>query len=150
MDLVLSQNGTLISISGWIALLFDKLKKSPVDKVIDQDQIDGLDPREVLCCIVCRNRITAHALRVVVSGSHGHKFTNPAGIEFLIGCFSAAWGCVPGGSPTPDHSWFPGYSWRVVSCDACGLHLGWMFQGQGERFFGLILGKLVPGESEQG
>eukprot|EP01004_Peranema_trichophorum_P009705 NODE_8452_length_677_cov_31.944043_g7828_i0.p1 GENE.NODE_8452_length_677_cov_31.944043_g7828_i0~~NODE_8452_length_677_cov_31.944043_g7828_i0.p1 ORF type:complete len:189 (-),score=39.83 NODE_8452_length_677_cov_31.944043_g7828_i0:31-597(-) len=31
------------------------------------------------------------------------------------------------GKPTPEHTWFPGYSWSMASCKVCGAHLGWGF-----------------------
>lgn len=31
-----------------------------------------------------------------------------------------------GGAETKD-SWFPGYSWTIMSCGLCGAHLGWKF-----------------------
>jgi hypothetical protein len=32
------------------------------------------------------------------------------------------------GRPETRDSWFPGYSWLVMSCAFCGHHLGWKFQ----------------------
>ena len=33
--------------------------------------------------------------------------------------------CV--GEPTPEQSWFPGYSWTIIYCQRCLFHLGWRF-----------------------
>ena len=46
------------------------------------------------------------------------------------------------GEPTTEHSWFPGYTWRIALCSRCRNHLGWLFQGHGEGFYGLILTQL--------
>ncbi|XP_022788151.1 uncharacterized protein LOC111328060 isoform X3 [Stylophora pistillata] len=27
-----------------------------------------------------------------------------------------------------EHSWFPGYAWRVAVCPQCGAHMGWSFE----------------------
>lgn len=32
------------------------------------------------------------------------------------------------GPPTLTDTWFPGYTWTIVSCRRCGSHLGWMFR----------------------
>lgn len=49
-------------------------------------------------------------------------------------------------------SWFPGYSWRFLSCGRCGAHLGWRFELHGhdhddhpdhiDAFNGFIINKL--------
>mmetsp|Transcript_97934 Transcript_97934/g.227093 ORF Transcript_97934/g.227093 Transcript_97934/m.227093 type:complete len:331 (-) Transcript_97934:77-1069(-) len=31
------------------------------------------------------------------------------------------------GQPTPEYSWFPGFSWSMAHCRQCGRHLGWGF-----------------------
>lgn len=31
------------------------------------------------------------------------------------------------GDPTEEHTWFPGYAWRMAHCRACQRHLGWGF-----------------------
>ena len=30
--------------------------------------------------------------------------------------------------PQTQDSWFPGYSWTIMSCGVCSSHLGWKFQ----------------------
>ncbi|XP_038052086.1 protein cereblon-like [Patiria miniata] len=54
-----------------------------------------------------------------------------------------------------EHSWFPTYSWRIVSCPHCRAHLGWSFEPHGhkdgtqdteETFYGLILNHLIHQE----
>mgnify|MGYP002637316760 CR=1 FL=1 len=46
------------------------------------------------------------------------------------------------GSPSTEHSWFPGWAWHIVLCSRCGSHLGWQFSAtkaglQPEVFYGL-------------
>ncbi|KAI6649748.1 Protein cereblon isoform X2 [Oopsacas minuta] len=44
------------------------------------------------------------------------------------------------GSPTSEHSWFPGYRWTMMNCAHCGTHLGWKFQASKlipKMFYGL-------------
>ena len=31
------------------------------------------------------------------------------------------------GGPQTEHSWFPGYSWTMLSCKGCSRHKGWLF-----------------------
>jgi len=33
--------------------------------------------------------------------------------------------------------------WQIADCGACGVHLGWSFTGASERFYGLILDRLI-------
>jgi hypothetical protein len=72
-----------------------------------------------------------------------HHRLNPAGVAFTFGCFATAPGAVAPGEATPRHTWFPGYTWRLAYCGACGVHLGWRFAGAGPGFYGLVLDRLV-------
>lgn len=29
--------------------------------------------------------------------------------------------------PTSQATWFPGYAWQILTCSACGTHVGWRF-----------------------
>jgi len=106
-----------------------------------------MDPDEWLLCGICGNRIARTADRVAVEGQHEHRHVNPEGIAFHIGCFAGAPGGSPVGEESSYFSWFRGYSWRVLLCTACGLHLGWLFVSSGHQFHGLILSRMVQ---EQG
>jgi hypothetical protein len=97
----------------------------------------------VLCCPRCWRPVTSHDARIHISGGYEHSFVNPAGIRYRIGCFARAGGCVPVGARSSEFTWFPGYTWQILLCAACGEHLGWLFRGECERFFGLILHRLV-------
>jgi len=73
-------------------------------------------------------------------GGHERVFINPAGRVYRIACFSEAPGATDVGTPTSEHSWFPGYDWNFALCLGCGQHLGWRFIGEAAPpvFFGLI------------
>ncbi|MCP4043747.1 MAG: hypothetical protein GY731_17620 [Gammaproteobacteria bacterium] len=100
-----------------------------------------------LRCAKCGHPITRETARITVNSAHEHGFINPSGFSFHIGCFSEAPGCGLVGEATDEHSWFPGYTWRIALCAGCGIHLGWDFHSAGsDRFYGLITGMLTPGE----
>jgi hypothetical protein len=102
-----------------------------------------LNADDPILCRACGSRITSVAAMIAVSGSHRHRFTNPAGVTYQIGCFSAAEGCLVYGEPTQEHTWFKGYDWSFAFCQRCHHHLGWHYQSSGVSFFGLILDNLI-------
>ena len=111
----------------------------------------GEDEREeegaALLCRVCGHRVTSDADRAEVGGAHRHRFANPHGFVFRVGCFREAPGARLTGVPTTDFTWFPGHAWCYVHCGRCGVHLGWHFTGAGRSaFYGLILDSLVSGQ----
>src|SRR5262245_12372543 len=108
---------------------------------VDDEVTRGGDERPIRCA-ACRHEVTSRAARVSVHGAHEHRRVNPIGIDFHLGCFGEAPGCLSEGQPTLFWTWFPGYAWRIASCRACGDHLGWTFCGE-ETFFGLILDRLI-------
>jgi hypothetical protein len=93
-------------------------------------------------CAACSTRIADEDAVVEVGGRHEHRFVNPAGIAFVIGCFREA-RCRVDGEPTLEHTWFAGMAWSYALCANCRAHLGWCYEGDGARFFGLILDRLV-------
>lgn len=100
-----------------------------------------------LRCAQCGHRVTREDQRTEVAGRHEHGFVNPHGYSFHIACFARAPGCRTIGSPTLEHTWFPGHAWQVALCARCGTHLGWAFHGPGQgHFFGLIVARLVSDE----
>lgn len=109
----------------------------------------GADAARRYWCAACRTVVTSEAAAIAVAGAHQHRFTNPAGLAFEIGCFSAAAGCRVDGEPTLEHTWFAGFAWSYASCANCGAHLGWCFDGDG-RFFGLIFARLVGAMTARG
>jgi len=104
-----------------------------------QDAAGGRGRR--LLCAGCRAPITDQAEAIEVAGAHHHRQTNPAGLTFDLACFARAPGCAETGPATAEHSWFPGYRWRIAVCRGCGGHLGWGFRGP-DHFFGLIRPRL--------
>ena len=93
-------------------------------------------------CGACNTRVAGEDDAIAVAGAHRHRFVNPAGVEFEIGCFRRA-GCRAEGEPTGEHTWFAGFAWSYALCASCRAHLGWIYEGEGPRFFGLILTRLV-------
>ena len=96
-----------------------------------------------LFCAACRHPVTHQDERIVVQGGHEHRFTNPHGISYHIGCFGEAAGCEAIGEATAEYTWFRGYTWRIALCANCRAHLGWRFQSEGEYFHGLIVNRLT-------
>lgn len=96
-----------------------------------------------LACRRCLSVVTDASQRIAVGGAHAHHFVNPHGVEFDVGCFADASGCVTVGEASTYWSWFPGFAWLVEVCALCGTHLGWLFLSPDALFHGLILDRLV-------
>jgi hypothetical protein len=101
-------------------------------------------------CAACGRPVTTRHQRIAVQGACEHRFMNPGGLLFHIGCFADALGCRIQGPASDEYPWFPGMSWRLALCGGCGTHLGWHFRGEpaGAGFFGLILDRLREGEGD--
>ena len=93
-------------------------------------------------CRACTTRVAGEDAAIEVAGAHRHRFVNPAGVEFEIGCFSDA-ACRSDGEPTLEDTWFAGCAWSYALCANCRAHLGWRYDRAGSPFFGLILDRLV-------
>lgn len=104
------------------------------------------DGGEMLACAGCLRPVTTTSARIAIGEAHEHTFANPAGVQFHIGCFSGAPGCIPAGEASTYWTWFPGYSWQVELCAGCTEHLGWLFRAKAHVFHGLILDRLVEVE----
>jgi hypothetical protein len=118
-------------------------KPSPIEPVGRPCVGERTRAEPAIVCAACAAAITSARYRIAMNGSHEHRFMNPAGILFHIGCFSEAIGCAVLGPPSDEYPWFPGYSWRFALCGQCRQHLGWHFRQAGEPgFFGLILNRL--------
>lgn len=94
---------------------------------------------DAIYCAGCGHLLTRMRWAVDVGG-HERVFINPAGRVFRLACFREAPGAEVVGTPTDEHSWFPGYTWNFALCLGCGQHLGWRFIGEASPpvFFGLI------------
>lgn len=119
----------------------EKRKKNPKDVPVGSPGTKTSREKHYLC-VTCFNRITTDRYNVEVSGSCFHSFTNPAGINFDIICFSDAGGCNVAGIPSMEFTWFPGYSWCYAYCSNCKAHLGWFYGSPKDSFFGLIKKRL--------
>lgn len=95
-----------------------------------------------LVCHRCRSTVTDDASRIEVGGAHDHRFLNPEGVEFHVGCFADASG-VAFGEASRYWSWFAGFAWQVELCRSCGEQLGWIFRSPDAVFHGLILDRLL-------
>lgn len=113
----------------------NKDPKSSTEKSISED--------EIISCALCNSFITRPSNKIIVDQTFSHVFANPHGIVFEIGCFDSAPGCIAGSASSTEFSWFPGYSWKIGACQFCSSHLGWIFSSKEDRFFGLILDKLI-------
>lgn len=127
--------------------LFDPRKAPSASRHRRTDGAPGAERARRLYCIACRQLITHIDERISKNGAPEHTVRNPYGIEFHVGCFKSAYGCRAPGAPTRAHTWFPGYAWRLALCVRCGLHLGWLYQGDIDSFHGLILNRLTTGAS---
>lgn len=119
--------------------------------VVDK-QRQGLEPRlksivdrepaedgDYLVCGTCSHVVARQSDRIEVNGGHDHRFTNPYGLQFHLGCFREALGCAISGDPVAADTWFPGFCWRIASCEECRRHLGWYFDRDDVYFYGLVL-----------
>jgi hypothetical protein len=122
--------------------------------VLEQDQApvgsrDALEtelaPDDAIPCASCGVPITRRRDRVERFGGHVHDRVNPTGVAFRIGCFAEAAGVRDVGDESREFPWFPGHRWTIVVCSGCRVHLGWRFEGQGGRFWGLVLDRLRLG-----
>ena len=131
-----------------------RLRESPQAPGLGEDSeitsILGFGAEGRLLCRKCGEPVTAEEYRIEVDGRHVHQRTNPAGVEFEFGCFGEAPGAIAVGKATTEATWFVDRSWRYAACLYCGEHLGWVYEGEGERFFGLILDRLRQEKSSTG
>ena len=96
-----------------------------------------------LLCAICGYRITRTGDRIEKNGCHVHTFANPHGYFYRFGCFLTAPGCRAQGEESAYFSWFPDYSWQIVLCGRCGIHMGWKYRSEAHQFHGLLLERLV-------
>jgi hypothetical protein len=122
---------------------------STVEPETDPGAQSGVQPERAILCVRCAALITRSQHRIAMHGSHEHRFLNPAGLLFHIGCFSQAIGCTVVGPASDEYPWFPGFSWRSAWCGHCQEQLGWQFRGaEPPGFFGLILNRLRQATDE--
>jgi hypothetical protein len=123
--------------------LLDRLTEGERDRLLQTlDLPDESLGRARWCCAACGHGITGREQSIEVAGKFVHRFVNPAGLVFDIGCFREASGCVAVGEPVLEWTWFATYRWQVAVCGRCSVQLGWRYTGGGS-FFGLILERLA-------
>ena len=124
-------------------------KRAGTARVADVKPGPGADDDAAVLCLACDQLITDLRQRIHVQDAHEHRFMNPGGYLFHIGCFAQAIGCRVIGPDSFEYPWFAGFAWRCAHCGGCGRQLGWQFRSaSGESsFFGLVLDRLrfAPG-----
>jgi hypothetical protein len=133
---------------GPFVLLTRKPQPDPGGKVApDPESTERVAEPAGIFCAGCGHLITDRRYAVERQGHHNHRFMNPGGFLYRIGCFAEAIGCFVVGPDSPEYPWFVGYSWRCAFCAGCAHHLGWQFRASGEgvsgSFFGLILDRVT-------
>ncbi|HEY4883808.1 MAG TPA: cereblon family protein [Myxococcales bacterium] len=93
-------------------------------------------------CVACGAEVARDGDRIPLDGVATRAFMNPDGFEYVIAGFTHATGCRDASEPSAYWSWFPGCSWQVCLCRACGAHLGWRFSGRAD-FYGLSVDRLT-------
>lgn len=109
---------------------------------VDRAQPDHGDAAHDWLCVWCLNRVASEKDRFTHGGRSEFRFANPDGIRFDILTFARAVGGQPTGTPTLEHTWFPGHAWSYCLCGQCGRHLGWYYTGPAV-FVGLIRDRIV-------
>ena len=131
----------------WLRKSTPEIRKS--DGESDFDRLRRLGADRHLLCRACGAPVTTLDQRLMIEGRHVHERVNPAGEEYVLGCFDDAPGTLVLGEPTAEFSWFVGYVWSFALCRRCNIQLGWFFEGRNPRFHGLILDQLVEETSDE-
>ncbi|XP_050419400.1 protein cereblon [Patella vulgata] len=105
----------------------------------------------VLQCKYCNAPIANKndVFSMAVEGPMG-AFVNPAGhVHETLTIYNVQNIQLIGRSST-EHSWFPGYSWKIAQCRSCANHMGWKFKATHKNFtpqlfWGMCRSSLVPG-----
>ena len=122
--------------------LVDELDQpNDIDEAIQTDRSTATETDDRIRCRSCAYAITRGRWACQRDGAFEHRFRNPAGWSFQVGCYSKAPGALTFGPPIAEHSWFAGYAWCFATCGRCGEHLGWWYSG-GDTFAGLIVTRL--------
>lgn len=108
----------------------------------DPAPLPEAEPCRSILCKECDHPLTHLGRKIEAEGSYEHTFRNPAGYSFHVVCFSEAPGCQTTGVPTRQATWFKNYAWSFAACHQCGQHVGWLYTGLEDEFFGLIATRL--------
>ncbi len=95
-------------------------------------------------CSQCRTEITHSEALIPLNGARDHSFVNPVGVRCNFMTFNHCENVIVHDEIYLQHSWFPGYGWRIVICRACLQHLGWKYDAVTAKalpstFFGLLI-----------
>lgn len=112
-----------------------------IDEAVDTSPETLTEKDDKLRCRACSHLITRGRWAINRGGAFEHRFRNPAGWSFQVGCYAKAPGAFGAGEPTSEHTWFAGYVWQFAICAKCGTHLGWWYTGV-DTFAGLIVTRL--------
>jgi len=125
-------------------IAFEALQDRDLDELLKEQKARQGRGRPIRCGH-CGQQVTTANQLIEQAGTHTHRFENPAGIMFRIGCFRHAPGCRRVGEATLEWTWFAGHPWSMALCIKCGTHLGWCYGpgGTGDAFYGLILDRLA-------
>lgn len=123
-------------------MLDDEARRTGAPDALRSDETAPAKERP-LRCARCGHRLATSRDRIEVEGKSEHVFVNPSAIEFRIVCVRDAPGCSAWGAAETFWSWFRGYAWRTCLCGQCSGHVGWSFERQGDRFWGLIVDRLA-------
>lgn len=90
--------------------------------------------RDVLACSGCNHPIAPNHSRFSLSGIDGNcgNYVNPHGHVHQTMTVRAIYNpvksvTIDSREPESKDSWFPDYSWAIISCSNCQRHLGWRF-----------------------
>lgn len=115
----------------------------------------GTDDKKgtVYHCSACGAAISHSAAIVRIAGVEEHSFVNPSGIRCNFRTFTSCENVLVGRDLFIQHSWFGGYGWRFLNCEACLQHLGWKYDAvvkkiSVESFYGLLVDAVTPSLEE--
>ncbi|XP_047998312.1 protein cereblon-like [Leguminivora glycinivorella] len=108
-----------------------------------------IDKSKALCCGSCGAELSrrSHMFAMSSDGVHAN-YTNFGGFMHDVVTVRTATETLLG-PPSAEYSWFPGYTWRVAQCSACGTHVGWRFDAMKRKlrpaqFFALCRNLVMP------
>jgi hypothetical protein len=95
-------------------------------------------------CASCGAFITDSASWLTLNGSVKHSFVNPARVRCDFMTFIDCDNIQEHDELFMEHSWFPGYGWRFITCRICFQHLGWKYdavtdEANPSEFFGVLI-----------
>lgn len=104
-------------------------------------------------CVRCGAFISTSSALVAINGATDHSYVNPAGVRCNFLTFHSCDNILEHEDLFLEHSWFPGYGWRFLTCSSCYSHLGWKWDAVKQRmtresFYGLLIEAVQTVEQE--